>query len=96
MKITLDEVKRIAALAQLDLTAADLERMRGQLDQILRYVDHLAELDTTGVEPAEGLVAGGGPPLREDEPAPCLPPDEALANAPESGAGHFKVPKVIG
>jgi aspartyl-tRNA(Asn)/glutamyl-tRNA(Gln) amidotransferase subunit C len=95
MKITLQEVRRIARLAHLQFSNAEVERLRGDLDRILAYVDKLGELDTTSVEPA---VAPSGvmPPLREDERAGTLPFEEAVANAPESGQGHFKVPRVIG
>jgi aspartyl-tRNA(Asn)/glutamyl-tRNA(Gln) amidotransferase subunit C len=95
MKITLEEVRRIARLAHIQFSGAsdeELERMRGQLDQILVYIDKLSELDTDGVEPATGLAAGC---LRDDVPRATLAGEEALSNAPESGRGHFKVPRVI-
>ena len=98
MKITLDEVKRIARLAHLQFADQELEVLRGQLDQILAYIDKLKELDTEGVEPAVGVTGAGGEQpiaLRDDVPGETLPRDSALANAPESGEGHFRVPKVI-
>ncbi|HZI95169.1 MAG TPA: Asp-tRNA(Asn)/Glu-tRNA(Gln) amidotransferase subunit GatC [Patescibacteria group bacterium] len=96
MKITLEEVSRVAHLAHLRFSDAELDRLRGQLDQILAYIDKLNELKTEGVEPATGGAIGLVPPMREDRPGPTLSPEEALANAPESGRGHFKVPRVIG
>ena len=95
MKITLDEVRRIAHLAHLRFGDQEMERLRGQIDDILGYIEKLNELDTDGVEPASGGTAGPVPPLRDDVLLPTLASDEALANAPESGRGHFKVPKVI-
>ena len=95
MKITREEVIRIARLAHLRFSEEELERLRGQLDQILAYVGKLNELETTGVEPAVGTPAGSPPPDRQDNPAATLPNERALENAPESGAGHFKVPRVI-
>jgi len=95
MKIALEEVQRIAHLAHLRLSGDEAEKLRGQLDQILGYIDKLDELSTEGVEPAAGGMIGPGPPMREDSVAGTLSTEDALANAPESGRGHFKVPKVI-
>ena len=95
MKITLEEVRRIAALAQLDFPEDDLHRLAGELDRILEYIDQLSELDVEGIEPASPLTAEHPPP-REDNAGECLTNEEALTNAPESGRGHFKVPRVIG
>lgn len=95
MKITLEEVRRIAALAHLDFPEDDLRRLAGELDRILEYIDQLAQLDVDGIEPALSLTAEHPPP-REDRAGECLTNEEALANAPESGRGHFKVPRVIG
>ena len=57
-------------------------------------VESLNELDTTGVEPATGSH-DGAPPLREDVRRTSLGSEEALSNAPDSGRGHFKVPRVL-
>jgi aspartyl-tRNA(Asn)/glutamyl-tRNA(Gln) amidotransferase subunit C len=91
-----DDVRRIAALAHLELTADEIELFARQLGDILTYVDQLRALDTTGVEPTSHPLAAG-PAWREDEPAPSLARDAALAGAPGSaaGAGLFKVPKVL-
>jgi aspartyl-tRNA(Asn)/glutamyl-tRNA(Gln) amidotransferase subunit C len=94
MKIALEEVRRVAALAHLELDESGAERLRAHLDQILGYVEKLDEVDTSEVEPALG-VTDRPDGYREDRERPCLPADEALANAPESGEGHFKVPRVI-
>ena len=94
MKITLEEVRRVASLAHLELEEEDQERLRDDLEQILAYVEKLNELDTSGVPPAIGTTSTGTG-LREDRAGGSLPPDEALANAPESGKGHFKVPRVL-
>ncbi len=94
MKITLEEVRRVAALAHLDLDAATEQRLRANLDQILDYMDKLNELDTTDVAPALGVTEAGAA-YREDRRGESLSADEALANAPEAGQGHFKVPRVI-
>ena len=93
-KITREEVRHVARLARLELGPAELERMRQELDGILSYIDKRRALDTEGVEPTSHAV-----PLvnvmRDDEPAPSLPPAEMLANAPDPAGGLFRVPKII-
>jgi len=92
--ISRPDVEHVARLARLALDDAELERMREQLNGILGYIDKLRALDTTGVEPTSHAV-----PLvnvmRDDATRPCLPPDEALANAPERSGQFFRVPKII-
>ena len=95
MKITLEEVRRIAHLAHLRFTDDELEALRGELDQILGYVDQLNELDVSGVEPAAGVTAGRLARWREDVRGDTLESQEVMNNAPDSGEGHFKVPRVI-
>jgi len=92
MKITLEEAARIARLAHLRFSDEDLARMRGQLDGILEHVGSLQALDLGGIDPSEAAAA---PALREDTPIPSLGAEEALEAAPESGQGHFMVPRVI-
>ena len=97
MKITDEEVRRVAELAALALRDDEVERMAKDLDSILSHMDKLNELDTTGVEPmAQVLFASDETAtLREDRERPSLSNAEALANAPVSGNGYFKVPRVI-
>ena len=97
MKITEKEVRYVAGLANLDLTEAEVVKFRADLDGILEHVEKLNEADTTGVEPMSQVLFDADPAgtLREDTPAPPLGNDAALANAPQGGAGYFKVPKVI-
>jgi aspartyl-tRNA(Asn)/glutamyl-tRNA(Gln) amidotransferase subunit C len=100
MKITREDVLRVAELAYLDLTDQEVETYLRQLDSILTYVEKLNELDTAGVEPMAQVAPPGaqsfsGTPLREDVPAPCNIIGDVLAGAPEATASHFRVPKVI-
>jgi aspartyl-tRNA(Asn)/glutamyl-tRNA(Gln) amidotransferase subunit C len=97
MKITDLEVRRVAELAALALRDDEVERMARDLDNILNYIDKLNELDVRDVEPmAQVLFASEETAtLREDREKPCLSNTEALANAPVSGSGYFKVPRVI-
>ena len=97
MKITEKDVRYVAALAHLDLTDEEAPEYAANMSSILDYVDKLNELDTTNVEPMAQVLtdAPDGISLRPDRETPSLPLDLSLANAPEAGAGHFKVPKVI-
>ncbi|OYT70750.1 MAG: Asp-tRNA(Asn)/Glu-tRNA(Gln) amidotransferase GatCAB subunit C [Chloracidobacterium sp. CP2_5A] len=95
MAITTRDVEKIAQLANLRPSAADLDRLAAQMGAIVEYFDRLNELDTADVPPMAHCTAVGDTALRPD--APHTPPgtEVALANAPESGQGHFKVPRVI-
>ncbi|HTP30566.1 MAG TPA: Asp-tRNA(Asn)/Glu-tRNA(Gln) amidotransferase subunit GatC [Candidatus Acidoferrales bacterium] len=97
MKITEQEVRYVAALANLELSDAEAARLRADLDGILEHMDRLSEIDTTGVEPMAQVLFDADPAatLRDDVPIPPLGNQAALANAPEPGAGYFKVPQVI-
>lgn len=97
MALSPAEVRRIAALARLTLTPEEEARFAVQLGAILEHVESLRALDVSGVPPmTHALAAEGRPPaLRDDVPAPCLSPDEALANAPAREGTFFKVPRII-
>ena len=84
-------------MAYLELSEAELEMYRAQIDEILEYIGKLNELDTAGIEPMAQVLfeAEETATLREDRERPCLSNLEALANAPASGNGYFKVPRVI-
>lgn len=94
--ITREEVERIASLANLSLSDADIVKYAKDLKEILGYVNQLNELDTEGIEPmAQVLHAENLAPLRADTPGQSFDQDSALRSAPLAGDGHFKVPKVI-
>lgn len=97
MKITEKEVRYVADLANLRLSDDEVARLRSDLDGILEHMDRLKEIDTTGIEPMAQVLfdAGESATLRADVPVPPLGNQDALANAPQPGAGYFKVPKVI-
>ncbi len=95
MKITHDEVRRIARLAHLQFDEEDLDRLRDELDRILTYVEALEGLDTRSIELTAGVPAGPPGAARDDVPVTGLSRDEALSNAPDAHQGHFRVPKVI-
>ncbi|MBV8844258.1 MAG: Asp-tRNA(Asn)/Glu-tRNA(Gln) amidotransferase subunit GatC [Bryobacterales bacterium] len=97
MRINEEEVRRVAELANLALTDREIERMAQDLSGILAHVDKLNELDTSNIEPMAQVLydAQETATLREDRERPCLSNQDALTNAAVSGAGYFKVPKVI-
>ena len=97
MKLTEQEVRYVADLANLTLAADEVTRMRDELGEILTHIEKLNELDTSTVEPMAQVLyeAAETATLREDVERPGLGQETALANAPLPGAGFFKVPKVI-
>jgi aspartyl-tRNA(Asn)/glutamyl-tRNA(Gln) amidotransferase subunit C len=97
VKIAEKEVRYVAELANLDLSDAEVRKFQADLDEILGHVERLNEIDTTGVEPMAQVLypSGDAATWRADREIPPLGTDVALANAPQSGAGYFKVPKVI-
>jgi aspartyl-tRNA(Asn)/glutamyl-tRNA(Gln) amidotransferase subunit C len=86
-----DQVLHVARLARLRLSDEEVERMVGELSGILEHVDRIGNLDLEGVEPTSHVVALENV-LRADEPRPSLPPEKALASAPEPSEGAFRVP----
>jgi aspartyl-tRNA(Asn)/glutamyl-tRNA(Gln) amidotransferase subunit C len=94
MKITKQEVEHVARLARLELAEVEKDKLIDQLSNILTYVETLNGLDTKGVEPTSHVLDIRNV-MRDDASAPSLPQEQALANAPEKAAGHFKVPKII-
>jgi aspartyl-tRNA(Asn)/glutamyl-tRNA(Gln) amidotransferase subunit C len=100
MKITRDDVLRVAELAHLGLSADEVETYQRQLDAILSYVDKLNELDIASVEPMAQVLHAAGEPgthpeLREDVLRPCDVAEPILAQAMDSAKPFFRVPKVI-
>jgi aspartyl-tRNA(Asn)/glutamyl-tRNA(Gln) amidotransferase subunit C len=94
MAVTLEDVEKIADLARLKLNEDEKEKMTGQLNMILNYMEKLNELNTDHVEPLAHTQELYNV-FREDEVKPSLPVDKALENAPERMDNYFKVPKVI-
>jgi aspartyl-tRNA(Asn)/glutamyl-tRNA(Gln) amidotransferase subunit C len=94
--LTIADVERIAALAQLELTAEEKALFTRQLADILAYAEQVQEVDTSGVPVTAHVLVERIE--RDDDPRHSLPRDEALANAPDAAreAGLFRVPRVIG
>ncbi len=94
MTLNAATVREVAHLARLELTEAEVEQFTRQLNDILRYVAKLNEVDTSGVPPL-AYVLTGQPAFREDEVQPSLPLAEVLANAPQKNQNFFLVPRII-
>jgi len=99
MKISREDVVRVAELAHLGLTPEEVEKYREQLDAILTYVEKMNELDLDKVEPmAQVLYAAGGDrhrELREDILQACDAAVPIIAQAPDAAKPFFRVPRVI-
>ena len=93
-KITLEQVRHIALLARLELTGNEEQRMLGDLEEMLEYVDKLNQLDTSSVEPT-AQVGDIGAAMRDDVVTNAAAPDAILANAPAAREQMFRVPKII-
>ena len=95
MAVTLRDVEHVAALARLSFTDEEKIMLMEQLNDILRYMDQLNRLDTSGVEPLSHVIELSNV-FREDVVRPSYPQEEILKNAPARTDSFFKVPKVIG
>jgi aspartyl-tRNA(Asn)/glutamyl-tRNA(Gln) amidotransferase subunit C len=97
MKISREDVLKVAALANLELTDAEVETFRGQLDDILTYIDKLNEVDTSGIEPMAQVLAASTDEsaLRDDVVSRADVITEVLEGAPDPEAPYFRVPRVI-
>lgn len=99
MPITEDDIRKIAALAHLEITDEELRTLAPQVASIVDYVEQLNELDTSRVEPALGGLTPEGErteAVRDDVVRQSLGQTLALDQAPDPAHGHFRVPKVIG
>jgi aspartyl-tRNA(Asn)/glutamyl-tRNA(Gln) amidotransferase subunit C len=95
MSLSRADVEKVALLARLQLSDAELERITGELAQIVGYVDQLGKVDTEGIEPMAHAIELANV-FRADKVAPSLPRDDALANAPHHDNRGYLVPAVLG
>jgi len=93
-KITLEQVRHVALLARLRLSADEETRLQADMSSMLGYVEKLNELDTKDVPPT-AQVGEPGTPMRDDEVTNRPAPDDMLANAPARHGNFFKVPQII-
>jgi len=93
-KLTTEEVRHVAELAKLSLTEEEIAQYTEQLSAILDYAARLQEVDTSGVPPTPYVLPLSNV-MRADEAAPSLSNAAALANAPDSDNGFFRVRAVF-
>jgi aspartyl-tRNA(Asn)/glutamyl-tRNA(Gln) amidotransferase subunit C len=100
--VTIEDVRKVAELANLELTAAEEPQMQRDLNAILGHIAQLNELDTSGIQAMAqvgemlcGVADFSGASLRADEVRPSLDRAVVMAAAPENDGRFFKVPKVI-
>jgi aspartyl-tRNA(Asn)/glutamyl-tRNA(Gln) amidotransferase subunit C len=93
--LTAEDVRRVAALARLELDEGQVERYRGQLSAVLGYVECLRRVDLSGVEPLATPLDMSAR-LGEDEPGPTLPTETLMGMAPEPVPPFVGVPRVLG
>ncbi|MCH8554788.1 MAG: Asp-tRNA(Asn)/Glu-tRNA(Gln) amidotransferase subunit GatC [Schleiferiaceae bacterium] len=94
MKITKEEIQKLAHLSRLSFNEQELENFTSDMDKILGFVDKIQELDLEGVTPLVYLNENAHV-LREDEVIQSITHEEALKNAPQRDTDYFRVPKVI-
>jgi aspartyl-tRNA(Asn)/glutamyl-tRNA(Gln) amidotransferase subunit C len=97
MNLSREDVLRVAELAHLELTDAEIETFRSQLDAILSYIDQLKQLDISQVEPMAQVLhpQADEPRLRDDAVRPSDVAEKILQQAPEALRPYFRVPRVI-
>lgn len=95
MKLTKDQVKYVAKLANLPLSDKEEELYSEQLSKILDYIDQLNSVDTSDAEPTFN-VSGQQNVMRKDETVASLAQDETLQNASQKQEDKFKVKRIIG
>jgi aspartyl-tRNA(Asn)/glutamyl-tRNA(Gln) amidotransferase subunit C len=96
--ITRNDVLKIAELARLHFNEEEIDAFTAQFQRIFDYVEQLKQVDVADIEPTSHVSLTDDFEkyiFREDEVKPSLPVEESLANAPDPGAGHFRVPKVL-
>ena len=94
MEINDELVQHIAHLARLEFEGEDLENIKGDMEQIIRFIDKLSELDTKNVEPLI-FMSDEVNVLREDVPEEVISHEQALMNAPKKDSDYFRIPKVL-
>ena len=95
MSVSMKDVEHVAELARLTFSDEEKQKLTGQLNDILQYMEQLNRLNTDAVEPLSHVIELSNV-FREDAVKPSNPREEALRNAPAKTEKFFKVPKVIG
>jgi aspartyl-tRNA(Asn)/glutamyl-tRNA(Gln) amidotransferase subunit C len=94
MSIDKNTVRKVASLARLEMSEAELDKMTPKINGIIQWIEQLQAVDTKGIEPLAN-VANIELKLRKDEITDGGAPEKVLANAPEEVGGFYVVPKVV-
>lgn len=94
MKLTKDQVKKVAKLANLPLTAEEEEKYSEQLSKIIEYFEQLDQVDTTNIEPTFN-VTGQENVMRDDTTVACMSQEEVLLNTTKKQDGMFETKGVF-
>ena len=96
MSLTKEEVLKVAHLARLEFKEDEIEKFRGDLNNIIKFIEELQEVDTNGVEPMYQVNYEQENNFRADEIKESLSRDKAMLKATQKEDGMFIVPKVVG
>lgn len=94
MKITKDEVKKIASLSKLEFSDEELETFTNQIEDIMNMSHQLSKIDTTDVKPTINVTDAVNV-MREDVAQKPMPREELMKNVPEHENGYIKVPAIL-
>ncbi|MCB1366418.1 MAG: Asp-tRNA(Asn)/Glu-tRNA(Gln) amidotransferase subunit GatC [Rhodobacteraceae bacterium] len=94
MSIDKDTARRVAHLARIEVAETDLDKLAGELSNILGFMEQLNEVDVEGIEPMTS-VTPMRLKMRTDKVTDGGYPEKILANAPDAREGFFAVPKVV-
>lgn len=94
MAIDRDTIRYVAQLSRIELSPKELDKLSGQLKDILGFIDKLKKVNISQIKPTSHILPLSNV-LREDSPGKSLPSEKTLANAPDKEGNFFVVPKVI-
>ena len=94
MALSREEVRKVALLARLELTDAEIDDQAKHINDLLKTFEALQQVDVTGIEPTSHSIPVVNV-LREDQVLPSLSREAVLANAPEARDGCFIVPQIV-
>jgi aspartyl-tRNA(Asn)/glutamyl-tRNA(Gln) amidotransferase subunit C len=93
MRISIDDVKHVAKLAELEFSDEEIKKITPQLDKILEHVARVSAVNTDGVKPTSHVLDIKNV-FREDTPSDTISQEEALKNAPLEEDDGFRVPRI--
>lgn len=94
MSINREAVEYVAHLARIDLQPNELDKLSGELQAIIDFIDRLKKLEIKGVEPTSHILPINNV-FKADKPADSLSAEQVLMNAPAKKTNFFVVPKII-